>query len=166
MTIFRTSILENASWWQLLYIFQALLFQNTSTCLLLSSLCSRAVFFSKKFYSKNHLKEHVPLFLLPRWKKIPALPFIMFSWLLFMPTLFKIFLYWQNLKILISLTLSQGEESYLSPPYTLGNIQPIHLKIDLEAIHDYEINFLPWRDGLFSCYPQTIAIFSIFILYQ
>ena len=48
-----------------------------------------------------------------------------------------------SLKILISLTLSQGEESYLPPPFILGNIQPIHLKIDLEAIHDYEITFLP-----------------------
>ena len=76
------------------------------------------------------------------------------------------FLYWWNLKILISLTLSHGEESYLPPPFILANIQPIHLKIDLEAIHDYEITFLPWRHRLFSCYPQKIAIFSVFILYQ
>ena len=39
------------------------------------------------FYLKNHPKKLVPSSSLPWWKKIASLLFIMFSWLLFMPTL-------------------------------------------------------------------------------
>ena len=50
-----------------------------------------STFFSKYSYLKNHRKKHVPSFSLPWWKKIPSLLFIMFSWLLFIPKLFKNF---------------------------------------------------------------------------
>ena len=80
--IFRTPILENTSWWLLLYVLEALVFKNTSKWLLLSSLSNHAIFFSKYFYLKNHPKKYVPSFSLQWWTKIPSLLF-MFSWLLF-----------------------------------------------------------------------------------
>ena len=76
--IFRTLFLENTCWWLLLYVLEALVFQNT-TKWMLSSLSNQANFFSKYFHLKNHPKKHVPLFSLPWWEGIPSLISIMFS---------------------------------------------------------------------------------------
>ena len=77
--IFRSPILENTSWWLLLYVLEALVFQNSSKWLLLFSLSNRAIFFVEIFLFKESPKKRVPSFSLPWWKKIPSLPFIMFS---------------------------------------------------------------------------------------
>ena len=100
---FWEPILGNTSWWLLLYILEALVFHNTSKWIL-SSLSNRAVFFSEYFNLKNYQKKkHVPSFSFPWWEGIPLLLFIMFSWLRLRRHSPKTFLYWRNLKILISL---------------------------------------------------------------
>ena len=67
-----------------------LFFQNTLKWML-SLLSNQAIFFSKYFYLKNHLKKTVISFSLPWGERIPSLLFIMFSSLLFTPSLFKNF---------------------------------------------------------------------------
>ena len=100
--IFRIPILENTYWWLLIYVLEALVFQNTSKWMLSSS-SNQASFSSKYFYLKNHPEKHLPSFSPPWGEGIPSLLFIMFSSLLFTPHSSKTFLYWQNIKILIYL---------------------------------------------------------------
>ena len=71
-------------WWLLLYVLEALVFQNTSKWML-SSLSNQIIFFSGYFYFKNHPKKHIPSF------SLPSMLFIMLSLLLFMLSLFKNF---------------------------------------------------------------------------
>ena len=118
--VFRSPILEKTSWWLLLYVLEALLFQNTSKWLLLSSLRHRAIFFSKNFYLKSHSEKHVPSFSLPWWKKIPSLFFIMFSWLLFTSTLFKNFSLPTKLKHFDFFNPIPGKGVVLTFPIYLG----------------------------------------------
>ena len=42
------------------FVLEALVFQNTSKWLMLSSLSNCAIFFSKYFYLKSHRKKHLP----------------------------------------------------------------------------------------------------------
>ena len=94
---FRIPILENTYWWLLIYVLEALVFQNTSKWMLSSS-SNQASFSSKYFYLKNHPEKHLPSFSPPWGEGIPSLLFIMFSSLLFTPHSSKTFLYWQNIK--------------------------------------------------------------------
>ena len=83
---------------------EALVFQNTWKWML-SSLSNRAIFFSGYFDLKNYQKRRVHLFSFsfPWWERIPLLLFVMFSWIRLRRYCPKAFLYWWNLKILISL---------------------------------------------------------------
>ena len=102
---FQNPLLGNTFWWLLLYLLEALVFQNTSKWML-SSLSNRAIFFAGYFDLKNYQKRQVHLLSLsfPCWDGIPLLLFIMFSRLRSRCHCPKTFLYWRNLKILISLT--------------------------------------------------------------
>ena len=60
---FENLILGNTSWWLLLYILEALVFQDTSKWIL-SSLSNRAVFFSEYFNLKNYQKKKTRTFIL------------------------------------------------------------------------------------------------------
>ena len=89
--------------WLLLFVSEALAFQNTSKQMF-SSLSKGAIFFQEYFYFKKSLKETRTFILTARKRGISSLLFIMFSSLLFMLALFKNFsLLAINLKILISL---------------------------------------------------------------
>ena len=61
--------MENTYGWLLLYVLEALVFQNNSKWIL-SSLSNRAIFYWEYFHLKSHPKKHVPSFSLPWWKGI------------------------------------------------------------------------------------------------
>ena len=120
--IFRTPILEKTSWWLLLYVLEALVFQNTSKWLLLSSLSNRAIFFSKNFIWRVTQKS---TYLHSRFndeRKFHHCFSSCFHGYFLRRHSSKTFLYRRNLNILISLILFRGKELYLPSLSISGNI--------------------------------------------
>ena len=100
--IFRTPILEHTYWWLLLYVIEALVFQNTSKWML-SSLSNRAIFFSEYFYLKNHPKTHTFILTSMRTGSSITRFWKCFHHYFLRRHSSKTFLYWRNIKIFISL---------------------------------------------------------------
>ena len=123
-------------------------------------------FFSKYFYLKNHPKSmYLRSHFHDKRTFHHCFPSCFHGYFLRQQSS-KTFLYWQNSKILISLTLFREEELYLPPPfhylksvqmrentdqkllciwklYTQCLSREIQLKTGMKVSHDYEINFLP-----------------------
>ena len=87
-----------------------LFLQDTSKWLLLSSWSSLILRITQKKFFHSYWKnpKKTPAFSLPWRKKMPSLLFIIFSWLLFTPTLFQSFSLPTKLKDFVSLNPIPG----------------------------------------------------------
>ena len=88
---------QNTSWWLILYVLEALVFQNTSKRLLLSSLRHRGIFFLG-IYLKNHPKKTCTFILMMRGNSIISFYHIFFHYCFLRPHSSKTSPYWRNLK--------------------------------------------------------------------
>ena len=98
--IFRIPILENTCWWLLLYVVEALVFQNTSKWVL-SSLSNRAIFYSEYFYLTNHQKNTYLHSRFHEKREFHQCFLSCFHHFIWRSHSSKTFLHWRNIKILI-----------------------------------------------------------------